>query len=78
MYLPSLRVLVLNTQSSLAPIISSGRTLASLNLSSVLRYFNLATSLSALFGLALRGARVAFALSITKSSAVSNSWIAVV
>src|SRR6056300_1750935 len=49
-YLPSLRVLQLNTQTSLAPIISVGLMLTILNLSSCFLYFSLATNLSALLG----------------------------
>ena len=61
MYLPSLRVLTLNTQSSFAPTTSIGLILASLYFSSTLRNFNFAITLSALRGLALRGLRVALA-----------------
>ena len=70
-YLPNLRVFVLNTHNSFAPIIWNGSILANLNFSSTLQNFSFGTSLSALYTFGFPDFRVAFALSITKSKA----WI---
>ena len=77
MYFPILRVFLLNTQSSLAFIISSGGILATLNFSSALQYFNFSTNFVALLGFDFLGFLFAFALAITKSKADSSCSIAV-